>query len=348
MFVSYSFFKYTNYYFYYKERLTKRISHSKNNLIFQRSSHISNKLEDTIEEKATEEKAEEKEMPTYLNPRSEESIMIFQRKNVSSRNMISEWNKVFNFPSNFQVNVAPFGTPEGISVSSTVKNNDTDLLIIEKRINDSLKHLLLISSMVSSDSSNVDVELISSLAQSVLVLSANDQASLSRVRRNNVAKEIYGPEVLLPTKIKKYNEGNSSNSKSSSGSNGPSSNFNGLPSNVVSGSNNTKSLNGTNNGFQKNKNTSTFKLKADTKPNSLTNSINCFSRIRYQSLPILQNVNSEISLCLSVLNQWNGKEISLFPSYDNVPSFLIGGIVSIQLSIENFHFLAKDQWLDDY
>ncbi|KAM9962799.1 hypothetical protein ACTFIR_005716 [Dictyostelium discoideum] len=109
---------------------------------------------------------------------------------------------VFNFSSNFQVNVAPFGTPEGITVSSTVKNNDTDLLIVEKRINDSLKPLLLMSSMLSSDSSNVDVELISYLAQSAIVLAVNAQASLSRVRRNNIAKEIYGSEVLLPIKIK--------------------------------------------------------------------------------------------------------------------------------------------------
>ncbi|KAM9974325.1 hypothetical protein ACTFIR_012846 [Dictyostelium discoideum] len=98
--------------------------------------------------------------------------------------------------------VAPFGTPEGITVSSTVKNNDTDLLIVEKRINDSLKPLLLMSSMLSSDSSNVDVELISYLAQSAIVLAVNAQASLSRVRRNNIAKEIYGSEVLLPIKIK--------------------------------------------------------------------------------------------------------------------------------------------------
>ncbi|KAM9975629.1 hypothetical protein ACTFIW_005502 [Dictyostelium discoideum] len=92
--------------------------------------------------------------------------------------------------------------PEGITVSSTVKNNDTDLLIVEKRINDSLKPLLLMSSMLSSDSSNVDVELISYLAQSAIVLAVNAQASLSRVRRNNIAKEIYGSEVLLPIKIK--------------------------------------------------------------------------------------------------------------------------------------------------
>ncbi|KAM9954748.1 hypothetical protein ACTFIW_003348 [Dictyostelium discoideum] len=37
-----------------------------------------------------------------------------------------------------------------------------------------------------------------------------------------------------------------------------------------------------------------------------------------QSFPIPQDVKSEISLWLTVLNQWNGKEISLFPSYDYV------------------------------
>ncbi|KAM9975657.1 hypothetical protein ACTFIW_000774 [Dictyostelium discoideum] len=91
---------------------------------------------------------------------------------------------------------------KGISVSSTVKNNDTDLLIVEKRINDSLKPLFLMSSMLSFDSSNVDVELIIYLAQSAIVLAVNTQSSLSRVRRNNIAKEIYGPEVLLTIKIK--------------------------------------------------------------------------------------------------------------------------------------------------
>ncbi|KAM9972557.1 hypothetical protein ACTFIR_011924 [Dictyostelium discoideum] len=157
--------------------------------------------------------------------------------------------------------------------------------------------------MFSSDSSYVDVELISYLAQSVIVLAVNVQASLSRDRRNNIAKEIYGSEVLLPIKIKdtpkmfdetetelvrklaksirKNNEAKQSllklnyhsksnakksvnskgnnttanriNSISSRGSNGRSNNFNGSPSNVVLGSNNTKSTNGTNNSFQKNK-----------------------------------------------------------------------------------------------
>ncbi|KAM9955052.1 hypothetical protein ACTFIW_008716 [Dictyostelium discoideum] len=46
---------------------------------------------------------------------------------ILKKDEISELNKVFNFPSNFQVNVAPFGTPEGITLSSTVKNNDTDI-----------------------------------------------------------------------------------------------------------------------------------------------------------------------------------------------------------------------------
>ncbi|KAM9948560.1 hypothetical protein ACTFIT_009758 [Dictyostelium discoideum] len=128
--------------------------------------------------------------------------LLVEEECILKKDEISELNKVFNFPSNFQVNVAPFGTPEGITVSSNVKNNDTDMLIVEKRINDSLKPLLLMSSMLSSDSSNVDVELISYLTQSAIVLAVNAQASLSRVRRNNIAKEIYGSEVLLPIKIK--------------------------------------------------------------------------------------------------------------------------------------------------
>ncbi|KAM9967830.1 hypothetical protein ACTFIR_012907, partial [Dictyostelium discoideum] len=37
-----------------------------------------------------------------------------------------------------------------------------------------------------------------------------------------------------------------------------------------------------------------------------------------QSFPIPQDVKSEISHWLTVLNQWNGKEISLFPSHDYV------------------------------
>ncbi|KAM9955137.1 hypothetical protein ACTFIW_008801 [Dictyostelium discoideum] len=37
-----------------------------------------------------------------------------------------------------------------------------------------------------------------------------------------------------------------------------------------------------------------------------------------QSFPIPQDVKLEISHCLTVLYQWNGKEISLFPSYGHV------------------------------
>ncbi|KAM9954772.1 hypothetical protein ACTFIW_003372 [Dictyostelium discoideum] len=99
--------------------------------------------------------------------------LLVEEECILKKDEISELNKVFNFPSNFQVNVAPFGTPEGIT-----------------RINDSLKPLLFMSSMLSSDSSNVDVELISYLAQNAIVLAVNAQASLSRVRRNNIAKKI--------------------------------------------------------------------------------------------------------------------------------------------------------------
>ncbi|KAM9985679.1 hypothetical protein ACTFIZ_012328 [Dictyostelium cf. discoideum] len=77
------------------------------------------------------------------------------------------------------------------------------------------------SSILSHDSSNVDLELIRYLteseillavnaqasllrylAESAIVLAVNAQASLSCVRRNNIAKEIYGSEVLLRIKIK--------------------------------------------------------------------------------------------------------------------------------------------------
>ncbi|KAM9975643.1 hypothetical protein ACTFIW_005516 [Dictyostelium discoideum] len=85
--------------------------------------------------------------------------------------------------------------------TSSVKTDDTDLLFVEKRINNSLKPLLLMSIMLSSDRSNVDVELISYLTQSAIVLAVNAQASLCRVHRNNIAKEIYGSEVFLPIKI---------------------------------------------------------------------------------------------------------------------------------------------------
>ncbi|KAM9955291.1 hypothetical protein ACTFIW_003743 [Dictyostelium discoideum] len=111
--------------------------------------------------------------------------LLVEEECILKKDEISELNKVFNLPSNFQVKVAPFGTPEGISVSSTIKNNDTDLLIVENRINDSLKPLLLMSSMLSSDRSNVDVDFISYLAQSAIVLTVNAQASLRRVRLNN-------------------------------------------------------------------------------------------------------------------------------------------------------------------
>ncbi|KAM9985665.1 hypothetical protein ACTFIZ_012359 [Dictyostelium cf. discoideum] len=257
---------------------------------------------DTESEQSDDETSNDVDVPTeyqlsdtllgqYKHMVNNQGLLV-EEECILNKEEISEMNKVFNFPSNFSVNVAPFGTPDGISVSSNVKNNDTDLLIVEKRINDSLKPLLLMSSMLSHANSNVDLELIRYLAESAIVLAVNAQASLSRVRRNNIAKEIYGSEVLLPIKIKdtpkmfdetetervrklaksirKNNEakqsllkmnnhsksnfkksvnssgnntnGNSSNnSKSSSGSNGRSNNFNGSPSNVTSGSNNTKS-----------------------------------------------------------------------------------------------------------
>ncbi|KAK5583381.1 hypothetical protein RB653_004974 [Dictyostelium firmibasis] len=54
----------------------------------------------------------------------------------------------------------------------------------------------------STDNSEVDTELLSYLADSTILLTINAQASLSRVRRNNISKEIYGSEVVQPIKIK--------------------------------------------------------------------------------------------------------------------------------------------------
>ncbi|KAK5574449.1 hypothetical protein RB653_003287 [Dictyostelium firmibasis] len=128
--------------------------------------------------------------------------LLVEEKCILKKNEIADVNKIFCFPSNFQVNVAPFGTPEGISASSNLKNNDTDLYIVEKRINDILKPILLLSSMISSDKTDIDTELLGYLADSSIQLVVSAQATLARVRRNNISKEIYGSEVVQPIKIK--------------------------------------------------------------------------------------------------------------------------------------------------
>ncbi|KAN0025779.1 hypothetical protein ACTFIU_000042 [Dictyostelium citrinum] len=64
------------------------------------------------------------------------------------------------------------------SLLSTLKNNGTDLLIVEKRSNDTLKYLLLMLTMMTHDSTNVDVELITYLAESAIILAVNVQESL--------------------------------------------------------------------------------------------------------------------------------------------------------------------------
>ncbi|KAN0023514.1 hypothetical protein ACTFIV_007900 [Dictyostelium citrinum] len=177
--------------------------------------------------------------------------------------------------SNNQVNVAPFSTPESITASSTLKNNDADLFVVKKRINYTLKPLFLMLNMTTQDSANVDVELIRYLAESASILTVNAQASLGRVRSDNISKEIYGPEVQQPIKIKdtpkmfyetetvistfkksggsNTNGNNSSNSKPNSGSSGLSNNFSRSAGSVASGSNTSKSASGSNNRFQKNK-----------------------------------------------------------------------------------------------
>ncbi|KAN0022983.1 hypothetical protein ACTFIU_009066 [Dictyostelium citrinum] len=164
------------------------------------------------EDEDNEERSDTDSVPTdyqlsetllhQFKPLINNQSLLVEEECILKKSEISEMNKVFSFPSNFQVNVAPFGTPEGITASSTLKNNDADLFIVEKRINDTLKPLLLMLTMTTNDSTNVDVELIRYLSESAIILAVNAQASLGGVHRNNISKEIYGSEVLQPIKIK--------------------------------------------------------------------------------------------------------------------------------------------------
>ncbi|KAN0018540.1 hypothetical protein ACTFIU_011158 [Dictyostelium citrinum] len=78
-------------------------------------------------------------------------------------------NKVFSFPSNFQVNVAPFGTPEGITASSTLKNNDADLFLILSRVCNHLSSELASIVFVETTSQK------KSMALSVVVCSTSNK-----------------------------------------------------------------------------------------------------------------------------------------------------------------------------
>ncbi|KAN0045659.1 hypothetical protein ACTA71_006037 [Dictyostelium dimigraforme] len=58
------------------------------------------------------------------------------------------------------------------------------------------------SNILATEKSNIDLEKINYLVENTILLVINSQATISRVRRNNISKEIYGSEVLLPIKIK--------------------------------------------------------------------------------------------------------------------------------------------------
>ncbi|KAM9957102.1 hypothetical protein ACTFIR_003839 [Dictyostelium discoideum] len=273
--------------------------------------------------------------------------LLVEEECILKKDEISELNKMFNFPSNFQVNVTPEDGLKPLLLMSSMVSSDSSNVDVElisylaqsaivlavnaqaslsrvrqiygsevllpikikdtpkmfdetetervrklaksiRKNNEAKQSLLKLNYHYKPNSNNSDnsssnnttgnsnksksnsVELISYFAQSAIILAVNAQASLSRVRRNNIAKEIYGFEVLLPITIKdtpkmfdeteiEHNSssnnttGNSNKSKSNSGSNGRSNNFNGSPSNVASGRKNTKSANLTSNRFQKNK-----------------------------------------------------------------------------------------------
>ncbi|KAM9994485.1 hypothetical protein ACTFIZ_012926 [Dictyostelium cf. discoideum] len=96
---------------------------------------------DTESEQSDDETSNDVDVPTeyqlsdtllgqYKHMVNNQGLLV-EEECILKKEEISEMNKVFNFPSNFSVNVAPFGTPDGISVSSNVKNNDMDLLILD-------------------------------------------------------------------------------------------------------------------------------------------------------------------------------------------------------------------------
>ncbi|EAL60328.1 hypothetical protein DDB_G0294310 [Dictyostelium discoideum AX4] len=91
---------------------------------------------DTVNEQSDDESSNNVDVPTdyqlsdtllgqYKHMVNNQGLLV-KEECILKKDEISELNKIFNFPSNIQVNVAPFGTPEGITVSFNVKNNDTD------------------------------------------------------------------------------------------------------------------------------------------------------------------------------------------------------------------------------
>ncbi|KAN0008796.1 hypothetical protein ACTFIU_002089 [Dictyostelium citrinum] len=167
-------------------RFMKQSMNSSNNSSALSCKHVDDDSDTEDEEK--EERSDTDSVPTdyqlsdtlmdQFKPLINNQGILVEEECILKKSEISEMNKVFSFPSNFQVNVAPFGTPEGITASSTLIN-DADLFFVEKRINDTLKPLLLMFMMTTNDSTNVDVELIRYLAESAIILAVNAQASLS-------------------------------------------------------------------------------------------------------------------------------------------------------------------------
>ncbi|KAN0032981.1 hypothetical protein ACTA71_011188 [Dictyostelium dimigraforme] len=155
---------------------------------------------------------------------------------ILKKNEIADVNKLFNFPSNFQVNVAPFGTPEGIVPSSSVKNNDIDFPRNHQPEIYGSEVLLPIKIKDTPKMFDEETERVRKLAKSIR---KNNEAKQSLLKQNYHSKLSSKKSVNSGGNT----TGNSSNSNSSSGSNGRSNNFNGSPSNVASGSNNTKSAN---------------------------------------------------------------------------------------------------------
>ncbi|KAN0033193.1 hypothetical protein ACTFIV_005204 [Dictyostelium citrinum] len=175
---------------------------------------------------------------------------------------------------------------------------------------------------------NVDVELIRYSAESAIILTVNAQASLGRVRRNNSSKEFYGSESTFKKSGGSNTNGNSSsNSKPNSGSSGRSNNFNGSAGSVASGSNTFKSASGLPQPFSEEQEVNLpvggrlfhfKKVVSGLKVHVLSNfkPVHNPIPISIPECPKSEYFKSEISNWSTLLTQWNGKEIILFPSYD--------------------------------
>ncbi|KAM9975482.1 hypothetical protein ACTFIW_012066 [Dictyostelium discoideum] len=195
--------------------------------------------------------------------------LLVEEECILKKDEISELNKVFNFPSNFQVNVAPFGTPDS---SSPVLRMLRDLNV---SVIAYLDDLLIVGSTKEECLSNLKkkmdllVKLGFKLNQEKSVLEPTQSITFLGLQIDSVSMKLLVPKEKKKSVIKEIR------------------NF----------------------------------LKLDCcSPRKLAGLKGKLIALKDAVIPfrLYTHVKSEISHWLTVLNQCNGKEIDLFPSYDYV------------------------------